>query len=133
MILIKDKEKIHSVYIPKNVFEPLQLLYKMHLFGQTNNKEYIITLADEKNLGDYYYFSLDLHNFENQEYKYEIRPIKDIYNEHNETWETYEDCAVSTGLLRIGNLDYNPKHFENSTAEIFYEEDKYNDNIKYYE
>lgn len=133
MILVKNKDKTQKVYIPKHKYEAMQLVYKLHLYGQITNTEHIITLVDEKNYGDYYVFSLDLANYENQEYKYELRPIKDVYNELTETWETYESCAVARGLLRIGDLVYKTKEYETSTVELFYEEDKNTNNVIYYE
>lgn len=133
MILVKNKDKIQKVYIPKHVFEANQLLYKLHLYGQTTKTEHIITLVDEKNYGDYYFFSLDLANYENQEYKYELTAIKDTYNELTETWETYETCTIATGLLRIGEVEYKTKEYETSTVELYYEEDKNTNKVIYYE
>lgn len=131
MIIIKDKTVSQKIYVPKSQYEHLQQIYKFHMIGLMDNQEYTFILSDEKNYGDFYVFTVNFMDLPNQEYKYTVNPIKDVYNYITKEYEQVEYCDVGKGLLRIGNLEYKTKEYEPSTANIFYEED--DKNIIYYE
>lgn len=120
MILIKDKNIPATIKIPKNVYLPIQAVYKIYLEGLTTKTTHDYIVIDEKNNVDYYVMSVDFKDLEEQEYKYSICPMKDVFDGQY-GWKTEEGNVVATGLLRIGELTPNTKTIEK------------HDTIKYYE
>ena len=89
-IPIKSTENV--VYFPKNLSKNTETS-DILLFSELSNKKYeFLKRTDEKNLYDYYVFTLDLSEVEDGEYVYYVK------NDGN---------IVSKGVLNIGDINTN--------------------------
>lgn len=118
MILIKDKEKINRIYVPKH-YNSIDLEFKMFLHGLFTCEDYELKVIDVIPQDYYYVFDVDFSEFPDQEYYYLV--FDNDENPHN-------DKCLSSGIIRVGKVKTQlPKHYENSTINIIQKDIKYYD------
>lgn len=105
MILVKEKEKINRIYVPKHRFSIVKE-FTLKLVNLGTNKEYEMGVIDEADYPTFYLFSIDPRDLDDGEYKLTL----------------IEGCEiVSIDILRIGNGMQETKHYENNKIIKYYE------------
>ena len=77
---VSNKTEQSRIYFPKNKHNSKCLYYKIVLHSELTNDEIIIKCVDEKELMDYYVFTLNLKDVRTGEYVYSIFPIYSYYS-----------------------------------------------------
>ena len=123
---VSNKTEQSRIYFPKNKHNSKCLYYKIVLHSELTNEEIIIKCVDEKELMDYYVFTLNLKDVRTGEYVYSIFPIYSYYSKTEEKDIEYCLKCDARGLIIVGDyegsyIEYEPENNAKIHEVIYYE------------
>lgn len=109
MIIIKDKNIDNSVYFPQNIYTSNNNIYTLVLNDRGTNKKYTFSGLSDQHLVSlsFYTFFINFSSVPEGEYEYSI------YDSN--------DSIVSTGLIRLNELESDTLVYNDSRTYIAYD------------
>ena len=109
MIIIKDKNKINTVYFPKNIYTMETDIYNLVLVDRGLNNKIVVPEIEDSHIVPFgfYTFAIDFTNFPQGEYEYTIFDG--------------DENIVGSGLIRLNELEDDNTYYNNDRTYVAYD------------